>query len=82
MLVITGAYHPTTFSYEVGGIVYKIGPGVSGLKPSDKIVGFHSDKFVSYQRVPASILCKLETKDNLEETVRVMIAYTSVLYAI
>jgi acyl transferase domain-containing protein/NADPH:quinone reductase-like Zn-dependent oxidoreductase len=82
VLVITGSDYPTTFSHEIGGIVHKIGSSVSGLKPGDKVVGFHADRFASYQRVPASMLCKLEDKDNLEETVGVMMAYASALYGI
>lgn len=36
VMVITGADYPTTFSHEIGGVVTKIGAGVTNLQPGDR----------------------------------------------
>ncbi|KAI5867271.1 KR domain-containing protein [Durotheca rogersii] len=82
VLVITGSDYPTTFSHEVGGIVRKVGAGVSGLKPGDVVVGFHADTFASYQQIPASMLNKLDSNDDLDEAVGVLAAYSTALYGL
>ncbi|KAI1387727.1 KR domain-containing protein [Hypoxylon trugodes] len=82
VLVITGNDYPTTFSHEVGGIITKVGPGVEGFKTGDKVVGFHADKFSSYQQIPVSMLCTLGDGDNLEAAVGVLTTYASALYGL
>ncbi|KAI1842798.1 hypothetical protein JX266_010974 [Neoarthrinium moseri] len=82
VLVITGQDYPITFSHEIGGIVHKIGSGVSGFQPGDRVVGFNADKLGSFQQVPASMLYKLDDRDNLNEAVSVLVAYASALYGL
>lgn len=82
VLVITGQDYPTTFSHEVGGIVRRVGSAVSDYKPGDKVVGFHADKLASYQQIPASMLYKLDDRDDLNEAVGVLFAYASALYGL
>ncbi|KAH8200322.1 hypothetical protein TruAng_005538 [Truncatella angustata] len=82
VLVITGYDYPVTFSHEVGGVIQRVGAGVSDLKPGDRVVGIHAGKFGSYEQVPASILCKLEENDDLAAAVSVLTAYTSAFYGL
>ncbi|KAK4240609.1 reducing polyketide synthase DEP5 [Achaetomium macrosporum] len=81
VLVITGTDYPTTFSHEIGGVVTRTGPGVTTLHPGDRVVGFHADRFASYQQVPASMLHKLED-DDLPAAVSLLTAYASALYGL
>ncbi|KAI0132735.1 KR domain-containing protein [Xylariales sp. AK1849] len=80
--VITGSDYPVTFSHEVGGVVHRVGGGVSGLQPGDKVVGLHAGKFGSYEQILASILCKLRGNDDLAAAVSVLTAYTSAFYGL
>lgn len=48
---------------------------------SDQVIGFHAEKFSSYQQVPASMLCILEKNDlNLNTTVSTLTSYAAALY--
>ncbi|XXG97578.1 short-chain alcohol dehydrogenase [Hypoxylon texense] len=80
--VITGADYPTTFSHEIGGIVKKVGSGVQSLKVGDKVVGFNSDKFSSYQQIPATLLHKLEASDDMATAVSTLVAYAGALHGL
>lgn len=82
VLVITGSDYPPTFSHEIGGIVTKIGPGVSTLKPGDRVVGLHADRFASYQQVPATLLHRLDDGDDLDAAVSLLSAYSNALYGL
>jgi acyl transferase domain-containing protein/NADPH:quinone reductase-like Zn-dependent oxidoreductase len=82
VLVISGTDYPTTFSHEIGGVVTRVGSGVTTLKAGDRVVGFHADKFASYQQVPASMLSTLATDADLTTTVSVLSAYASALHGL
>ena len=82
VLVITGADYPTTFSHEIGGIVKKVGSDVKSLKVGDRVVGFNIDKFASYQQVPATMFHKLESKDDMNIVVSMLMAYAAALYGL
>lgn len=80
--VITGADYPTTFSHEIGGIIKKVGSGVQSLKVGDRVVGFNSDKFASYQQVAATMLYKIDAKDDMVTAVSMLMAYAAALYGL
>ncbi|KAI2617417.1 putative polyketide synthase [Hypoxylon sp. NC1633] len=80
--VITGADYPTTFSHEIGGVVTKVGAGVESLKVGDRVVGFNSEKFSTYQQVPAPLLHKLETGDDMTTAVSTLTAYAAALHGL
>ncbi|KAM0813112.1 putative KR domain-containing protein [Seiridium cardinale] len=82
VLVITGSDYPITFSHEIGGVVHKVGPGVAGFKPGDRVIGIHAGEFGSYQQVPASMLYKLGDEDGLTTAVSVLTAYASAIYGL
>ncbi|KAI1381386.1 putative polyketide synthase [Hypoxylon crocopeplum] len=80
--VISGADYPTTFSHEIGGVVTKVGSGVQSLKVGDRVVGLNSDKFASYQQVPASLLQKLAPSDDMTKAVSTLVAYAGALHGL
>ncbi|KAK6217897.1 hypothetical protein LQW54_003185 [Pestalotiopsis sp. IQ-011] len=82
VLVITGSDYPITFSHEIGGVVHRVGAGVSGFKSGDRVVGIHGGTFGSYQQVPTTMLTKLEDNDDLAEAVSVLTSYASALYGL
>ncbi|RYO86469.1 hypothetical protein DL762_004751 [Monosporascus cannonballus] len=82
VLAITGSDYATTFSHEVGGLVERVGPGVSGFRPGDRVAGFHVGRFDSYQQIPTSMLQKLEYQDDLAQVVSTLTAYATALYGL
>jgi NADPH:quinone reductase-like Zn-dependent oxidoreductase len=82
VLAITGADYPTTFSFEIGGVVTNVGPGLTDFKPGDRVFGFHTDRLASHQTVPASLLHKLNPKDDLATAVSLLAAYANALYGL
>ncbi len=82
VLAITGSDYATTFSHEIGGQVVRIGSGVTSLKVGDRVVGFHVDRFDSYQQVPVSMLQKLEPREDMIEVVSILTAYSTALYGL
>ncbi|KAG8164230.1 hypothetical protein KVR01_006148 [Diaporthe batatas] len=82
VLVISGSDYPTTFSHEIGGVVTKVGPDVSTLKPGDRVVGYKPDCFASYQQVPATMLHKLADKDDMDAAVSLISAYSNAIYGL
>ncbi|KAI9164038.1 Reducing polyketide synthase DEP5 [Paramyrothecium foliicola] len=82
VLVITGADYPQTFSHEIGGTVTRVGAGVGSLKAGDKVVGFHADKFASFQEVPATLLHKLEASDDVDGVVGLLMPYAAAYYGL
>ncbi|OIW31083.1 putative polyketide synthase [Coniochaeta ligniaria NRRL 30616] len=82
VLVITGADYPTTFSHAVGGIVTRVGSGVTSHQVGDRVVGFHADKFASFQQIPASMATKIESSDDMEASVGMLMAYMAALYGL
>lgn len=82
VLAITGADYPTTFSHEIGGVVTKVGPGVADFKPGDRVVGFHTDRLANYQEVPAALLHKLGSEDDMTTAVSLLVAYANALYGL
>ncbi|KAH7319610.1 putative polyketide synthase [Stachybotrys elegans] len=82
VLVITGSDYPMTFSYEIGGVVTRVGPNVKTLQVGDRVVGFHADMYASYQEVPANMLYKLESSDNMQAAVSMLMSYAYALHGI
>jgi acyl transferase domain-containing protein/NADPH:quinone reductase-like Zn-dependent oxidoreductase len=82
VLVITGSDYPTTFSHEIGGVVKRVGDGVSSLRPGDKVVGFSVDRFASHQHVSADLLHRLEPQDDMGEAVSLLMAYGTAIYGL
>ncbi|KAI1503395.1 KR domain-containing protein [Biscogniauxia marginata] len=81
VMVITGSDYPTTFSHEIGGVVTKVGAGVTNLQPGDKVIGLNVDQYASYQQVPATMLYKIDSKDCMSTAVSMLMAYATALYA-
>lgn len=79
---ITGVDYPTTFSHAVGGTVTRVGSGVTSHKVGDKVVGFHADKFSSFQQIPEAMATKVEGKDAMEASVGVLMSYMAALYSL
>lgn len=82
VLVITGADYPTTFSHAVGGIVTRVGSGVTSHQIGDSVVGFHADKFSSFQQIPATMVTQTESNDAMENIVGMLMAYMAALYGL
>jgi NADPH:quinone reductase-like Zn-dependent oxidoreductase len=82
VLVIAGSDYPTTFSYEIGGIVKKVGQGVKTLQSGDRVVGFNADRFASYQEVPESMLYKIQEGEDINTAVGALTAYAAALYGL
>jgi acyl transferase domain-containing protein/NADPH:quinone reductase-like Zn-dependent oxidoreductase len=82
VLVITGTDYPVTFSHEIGGVVKRVGSGVNSLKVGDRVVGFHADKFASFQQVPESMLFKLEDADDMKAAVGMLMSYAAALHGL
>jgi NADPH:quinone reductase-like Zn-dependent oxidoreductase len=82
VLVITGSDYPTTFSHEIGGVVTKVGAGVTTLKRGDRVVGFNVDKFSSQQQVPATMLHQLTPREDMSTAVSLLMAYAGALYGL
>lgn len=82
VLVINGSDYPTTFSHEIGGVVVKVGAGVTKFQPGDKVFGFNADTFSSFQTVSESLLHKLGPEDDLNAAVGSLVAYTNALYGL
>ncbi|KAI1080407.1 putative polyketide synthase [Whalleya microplaca] len=82
VLVITGADYPTTFSHEIGGVVSKVGPDVTTLNVGDRVVGFNVDKFASYQQVQAAMLHKIDTQDDMNVVVSMLMAYATAIHGL
>ncbi|KAI0452683.1 polyketide synthase dehydratase-domain-containing protein [Xylaria acuta] len=78
--VITGTDYPTTFSHEVGGIITEVGSGVTCFNIGDRVVAFHADKFSSHQHVPATMIQKLESMEDMATIVGASMAYTAAIY--
>lgn len=82
VLAITGTDYATTFSHEMGGIVTRVGSGVTGFKTGDKVVGFSIARFDSFQQVPANMLHKLQAGEDLTTAVSTLTAYATALYGL
>jgi NADPH:quinone reductase-like Zn-dependent oxidoreductase len=82
VLVITGADYPTTFSHAVGGIVTRVGSGVTSHRVGDRVVGFHADKFSSFQQIPATMATGIEGNDDTEASVGMLMPYMAALYGL
>lgn len=83
VLTITGSDYATTFSHEIGGIVTRIGSGVSSFKPGDRVVGYNFGHFESYQEVPVTLLRKLSASDDLiKATTSNLIAFATALHGL
>jgi NADPH:quinone reductase-like Zn-dependent oxidoreductase len=82
VLVITGSDYATTLSQEIGGVVTRVGQGVSGFTAGDRVVGFHAAHFDSYQQVPAMMLQRLKTDEDMTNTVSGLSAYAAALYGL
>lgn len=82
VLVITGADYPTTFSHAVGGVVTRVGSGVMSHQVGDRVVGFHADKFASFQQIPATMATRIESDDAMEASVGMLMAYMAALYGL
>ncbi|KAH6649445.1 hypothetical protein F5144DRAFT_616611 [Chaetomium tenue] len=72
VLVISGTDYPTTFSHEIGGIVTRVGAGVTTHKAGDKVVGFHADNALSAY---ASALHGLETLGQIKANDNVLVLH-------
>lgn len=82
-LVVSGSDYPTTFSHEIAGVVSEVGPSVTNLQKGDKVVGLQAGRYANYQRVPASLLHKLDHDgDNLHAAVSVLASYVTALYGL
>ena len=84
VLVITGADYPATFSHALGGVVTRVGAGVASHKVGDVVVGFHADKFGSFQQMPAGMATRVERKDGgvVEASVGMLMPYMAALYGL
>ena len=82
VLVIAGSDYPTTFSHEIGGIVRKVGSEVTGFEVGDRVAGFSFDKFATFQKVPATLLQKVEKQESLDEIASLPMAYGAALYGL
>ncbi|KAK7920443.1 hypothetical protein PG985_008465 [Apiospora marii] len=82
VLVVRGNDYPTTFSYEVGGVVSAVGPDVPELKVGDRVVGLHAGHFDSYQEVRAAMLQKLDRAYEMDAAVSMLTAYSNALYGL
>ncbi|KAK3342085.1 KR domain-containing protein [Lasiosphaeria hispida] len=80
--VITGTDYPTTFSHEVGGIVKRVGAGVTGLSVGDRVIGFNADKFSTYQQVPVSLLQNLRNEEDATEALSLLVPYATALHGL
>ncbi|KAI0017755.1 KR domain-containing protein [Xylariomycetidae sp. FL0641] len=81
-LALTGVDYSTYLSHEIGGVVTQVGAGVSGLKSGDKVVGFSTSRFDSYQQMPASLVQKLEAGDDETQMVSALTAYASAIHGL
>ncbi|KAH8698986.1 putative polyketide synthase [Talaromyces proteolyticus] len=81
-LVIGGTDYPTTFSHEIGGVVTKLGSKVKGLSLGNRVVGFSFDKFATFQRVSSSLVQKLDSSDNMNDAVSLLMSHGSALYGL
>nr|ALP31864.1 polyketide synthase 36 [Diaporthe helianthi] len=82
VLVITGADYPATFSHAVGGIVMRIGSGVTSHQVGDRVVGFHADKFASFQQIPEAMATKVDSDASMESSVGMLVAYMAALHGL
>ncbi|KKP02218.1 KR domain-containing protein [Trichoderma harzianum] len=82
VLVINGVDYATTFSHEIGGVVKRVGSGASGFQVGDKVVGFNIGRFDSYQQVPATLLHKVASGDDLTGIVGSLTAYAAALHGL
>lgn len=81
-LVINGTDYPTTFSHEMGGVVSKVGSKVVDFSVGDYVAGFSFDKFATFQRVPATLVQKLEGSDSVNNVVSLLMSYGAALYGL
>ncbi|KAL8969810.1 MAG: hypothetical protein Q9183_001817 [Haloplaca sp. 2 TL-2023] len=77
---INGTDTVTDFSQEIAGVVRAVGQDVSDFQVNDRVAGFNFDKFASYQRVPASLLRKVDNTESLQEVCGLLMAYGTALY--
>ena len=77
---INGTDTVTDFSQEIAGVVRAVGPDVSNFQVNDRVAGFNFDKFATYQRVPASLLRKVDDTESLQEVVGLLMAHGTALY--
>ncbi|ROV93464.1 hypothetical protein VPNG_09630 [Cytospora leucostoma] len=82
VLVITGADYPATFSHAVGGIVTRVGSGVTSHQVGDRVIGFHADKFSSFQQIPETMATKVESNDAMEASVGMLMSYMAALHGL
>ncbi|KAL2831374.1 KR domain-containing protein [Aspergillus cavernicola] len=79
---ITGTDYPTTFSHEIGGVVTKVGAGITDVEVGDRVAGLHIDRFSSYQEVPVSLIQKLGDESDLATAVSLLVPYANAVYAL
>lgn len=64
-----GQQDSSSFSYEVGGIVSSIGPGVRELSVGDRVICLHAGRFDSSFHVSETMCHKLKNDEDFEAVV-------------
>nr|APX43990.1 polyketide synthase [Pestalotiopsis microspora] len=82
VLAVIGADYPTTFSHTLGGVIVRVGAGVTSLAPGDRVVGLHIDRFSTLQQIPPAMLHKLDTDQDMAEVVSMLMANVTALYGL
>ncbi|KAJ8117147.1 hypothetical protein ONZ43_g4275 [Nemania bipapillata] len=81
-LSINGTDYPTEFSHEIGGVVTRVGKGVSRFNAGDWVAGFSFDKFATFQRVSQNLLQKLDTKADATAVASLPMAFGAALFGL
>lgn len=81
-LVINGTDYPTDFSHEIGGVVTRVGSGVTRLSPGDLVAGFSFDKFATYQRVSQNFVHSVDSETAMLDMAGLPMAFGAALYGL
>ncbi|KAL4968488.1 type I polyketide synthase [Aspergillus stella-maris] len=81
-LVINGTDYPTDFSHEIGGVITRVGSGVSRLMPGDFVAGYSFDKLATFQRTPHTLLCKVDSEEDMLAVAGLPMAFGAALYGL
>ncbi|KAK0644424.1 lovastatin nonaketide synthase [Cercophora newfieldiana] len=81
-LVINGTDYPTDFSHEIGGVVTRVGDGVSQFAPGDMVAGFSFDRFATFQRVPQNFVRRIRSEVEMLAVAGMPMAFGAALFGL
>ncbi|SEQ36436.1 Acyl transferase domain-containing protein [Faunimonas pinastri] len=80
--ILEGGFAGPVLGFEATGTVERVGPGVTSLKPGDRVMSFGSGAFGTHMTVPEGMAVTIPGGLGLEEAATLPVAFTTAWYAL